>query len=53
MIQTRKTGKINWWRGKNKAFLVNQLQHRGVRLTKEQKKGGKDESGETIKNDKS
>ena len=49
MIQTKKTGKINWWRGKNKAFLVNQLQHRGVRLTTAQLKGGKDKNGKTIK----
>ena len=45
----KKTGKINWWRSKNKTFLVNQLQHRGVRLTTAQLKGGKDENGKTIK----
>ena len=45
----KKTGKITWWRGKNKTFLVNQLEHRGIRLTKEQVKGGIDENGETIK----
>ena len=49
----KETGKIKWWRNKNKAFLVNQLQHRGVRLTTAQLKGGKDENGKTIKNDKS
>ena len=48
----KETGK-KWWRNKNKAFLVNQLQHRGVRLTTAQLKGGKDENGKTIKNDKS
>ena len=52
MIQTKKNWK-KWWRGKNKSFLVNQLEKRGVRLTKEQVKGGIDENGETIKNVKS
>ena len=53
MIQTTKTGNIKWWRGRNKTFLVNQLEKRGIRLTKEQVQGGIDENGETIKNDKS
>ena len=49
----KKSGHIKWWRGRNKTLLVNQLEKRGIRLTKEQVKGGIDENGETIKNDKS
>ena len=45
----KETGEIKWWRNRNKAFLVNQLQHRGVRLTTALIKGGKDENGEIIK----
>ena len=44
---------ISQWKKQNKTFLVTQLQHRGERLTTAQIKGGIDENGKTIKNDKS
>ena len=36
------------WKKQNIATLVDQLRHRGVTITPEQLKGGKDENGEKI-----
>ena len=36
------------WGKQNMATLVDQLRHRGVTITPEQLKGGKDENGEKI-----
>ena len=50
MKHTKKTGEtIKWWKSRNKTYLTNQLEKLGVRLTKEQIKGGKDKDGKQIK----
>ncbi len=37
------------WKKQNIVTLIDQLRHRGVTITPEQLKGGKDENGEKIK----
>ena len=37
------------WKNQNIATLVDQLRHRGVTITPEQLKGGKDENGKKMK----